>query len=157
MGAYQELVSSVVHPLLGRMYNSPEHLDSEIISVFQQLIQASHRTLPTLSHPKKQKWFKDQDLSHLAALKKSAWDKWCSCGRPQEGPLYEEKIRTRAKFRKRLNICAASVERARVQKIDNKFHQRLSDRFKLSKFTNHRSTLRISGFVTSDTATVLHA
>ena len=53
MGAYQELVSSVVHPLLGKMYNSPEHLDSEIISVSQQLVQAAHRTLPTLSHPKK--------------------------------------------------------------------------------------------------------
>ena len=39
-------------------------------------------------------------------------------GRPTGGPLYEEKIKTHTKFRKRMNICAANEERKMVQFFD---------------------------------------
>ena len=65
VGIYQDLLSSVVHPLLGRMYDSPEQIDNEIIFVSLQLVQAAR---PTLSRKtKKKKWFKDQELSRLAS------------------------------------------------------------------------------------------
>ena len=115
---YQELVSSVVYPLLGKIYDSPEQLNNEIVFVSQQLVKAVCHTLPTVSKTlKKKRWFKDQELSHLAALKKAAWDKWSCSGRPQSGPLYEDKVRSRGEFRKRLKLCAAQSERARIQKM----------------------------------------
>ena len=158
VGTYQDLVSAVVHPLLGRMYDSPEQLDNEIIFVSQQLVQAARQVLPTLSRKtKKKKWFKDQELSRLAARKKAAWDKWSSSGRAQVGPLYVAKIRSRTEFRKRMNICAANAERVKLQKIDQKFKQKRSDRFRTSKSTNHGSTLRLNGSITSDPPTILNA
>ena len=102
-------------------------------------------------------WFKDQELSRLAARKKAAWDKWSSSERPQEGPFYEENIRSRAEFRRRLNICAANAERARVQKIDQIFKLSSSNHFKTSKSTNHGSTLRVNGSITSEPSTVLNS
>jgi hypothetical protein len=85
--------------------------DNEIIFVSPQLVQAARHTLPTLSPTtKRKKWFKDQELSRLAARKKAAWDKWSSSRRPEAGPLYEDKIRSRTQFRKRMKICAANAE-----------------------------------------------
>ena len=153
---YQEQVASLVHPLLGNMYDSVEHLDNEIIYVSKQLVQAACHTLPTLSFTtKKKKWFKDQELSCLAALKKAAWDKWSSSGRPQVGPLKDEKIKCRREFRRRLNICAAAAERAHIQ--DQKFKRNSTNCFKTSRITSHGSTLRVSGSITSDPSTILNA
>ena len=156
--AYQDQVASFIHPLLGKMYDSIEQLDNEITSVSQQLVQAACHTLPTLSSsPKKKKWFKNQELSRLAAHKKVAWDKWSSSGRPQAGPLYEEKNKSRREFRRRLNICAAIAERANVQKIDQKFKRKSTNRFKTSKSTNNGSTLCVNGSITSNSSTILDA
>ena len=70
----------------------------------------------------KKKWYEDQMLSHLASLKKTAWDKWCANGCPKEGPLYEAKINTRADFR-RMRICEANSERKRIQHFEGRFRQ----------------------------------
>ena len=67
------------------------------------------------------------------------------------------KRRSGTEFRKRMNICAANAERVKVQKIDQKFKQKRSNRFRTSKSTNHGSTLRLNGSITSDPPTILNA
>ena len=50
---------------------------------------------------------------------------------PTEGPLHDRKIKTRAEFRKRMNICAANEERKRIQHFDQQFKKNSSNHFKL--------------------------
>ena len=86
--AYQESVSTIITPLLGKLYDSSEQLNDEICLVSQQLLAAGQKT------PKRrQKWYNDQALARLAAQKK---------------------IKTCAEFRKKRNICAANEERKRT-------------------------------------------
>ena len=154
--AYQESVSSVITPLLGRLHDSPEELNDEIKLVSQQLLIAGQKLLPVCKAPKRRrKWYKDQALARLAACKKAAWDRWSNSGRPIEGPLHEEKVKTRAEFRKRMNICAANEERKRVQLFDRRFKQKTSNRFKTSKTCRQGTTLRVDQLVTSDPDTIL--
>ena len=104
-------MTAIINPLLGRSYNSPEELNAEIRSVFQQLCSAAQESLPlSRASNKRGKWYKDQTLAQLAACKKTAWDEWSANGRPTEGPLHDRKIKTRAEFRKRMKICAANEQ-----------------------------------------------
>ena len=108
---YQKLVASIVTPLLGRPYNNQNEINTEICSVSEQLTTAAQTVLPLCNTPKmKKNWYKDQALGHLALRKKAAWDEWSANGRPNEGPLYDAKIRSRAEFRKRMKICGANEE-----------------------------------------------
>ena len=110
--SYQQEVSSIISPLLGRPYSCPDDLNAEICSVSQRLYSASLKTYPHRAAPKKKnQWFKDQCLARLASRKKAAWDEWAANGRPVGGPLYDAKIKTRADFRKRMKICIAAEER----------------------------------------------
>ena len=88
-------------------------------------------------------------IAHLATCKKAAWDRWSNSVCPTEGPLYEEKIETRAEFRRRMNICAANEERKRVQLFDQRFKQKPLNHFKTSKICHQRTTLRVDQLVTS--------
>ena len=115
------------------------------------------QTLPKRGKPKAQrKWYKDWTLSLLAARKKEAWDRWSGDGRPSEGPLYEEKTRSRAEFRRKVNICVANEERRRIQHVDQRFKQKSSRRFQSKKaITRQGTTLRVDQLVTSDPNTIL--
>ena len=90
--AYQESVSTIITPLLGKLYDNSEQLNDEICLVSQQLLTAGQKTLPLCGAPKRRrKWYKDQALARLAAQKKAAWDRWSNRGCPTEGPLYTVK------------------------------------------------------------------
>ena len=133
---------------------SSEQLNDEICLVSQRLLADGQKTLPLCKAPKRrQKLYKDQALARLAAQKKAAWDRWSDSGRPTEGPLYEEKIKTRAEFRKSMNICAANEERERIQLFDRRFQQKTSSHFKTSKASRQGTTLRMDQVVTSDSDT----
>ena len=114
---------------------SSEQLNDEICLVSQRLLRwwTEDPSLYVRLQKRRQKLYKDQALARLAAQKKAAWDRWSDSGRPTEGPLYEEKIKTRAEFRKSMNICAANEERERIQLFDRRFQQKTSSHFKTSK------------------------
>ncbi len=112
LDVYQEQVNSFISPFLGNLYDSPEQLNDEIGSVSQMIHAAAQNVLPLCKSPKsRKKWYNDQALARLTARKKAAWDKWSNGGRPSEAPLYQEKLRSRAEFKKRMNICIANEER----------------------------------------------
>ena len=146
VGAYQELVSPVVYPLLGRMYmyDTPEHLDREIISNLSRQPAAPYPLWYHLrSRRSGSKIRNSLILQHARKLPGTN-------GHPvdvHKKALHEERIRSRTEFRKRLNICSTNTERARVQKIDHKLKQRSSNRFKISKPTNPGS-VRVNGSIT---------
>ena len=157
--AYQDCVTAIVTPLVGKCYESVESLNDEIIEVANLISLASLETLPLLKPAKRRvQWFKDKVLARLAAVKKAAWDRWKAGGCPISGPLFEEKIHSRKEFRKRLSSCHAAVERRRIQKFDNNFKVNHPSRFKFPKKKGQQgSTLFVNGVLSSDHGTVMNA
>ena len=155
--SYQQQVSYIVNPLLGKPYNCPDELNADICSVSQQLCSAALKTLPLRSASKqKKKWYRYQTLARLALQKKAAWDEWTAGGRPVDGPLHDAKTKTRADFRKRMKICVAIDERKRIQHFDQQFKKKTSNRFKPpSKRRQQGLSLLINQQVTSDPHTIL--
>ena len=127
--------------------------------VSEKLCSAAVELLPLYKNPaKNKKWYRDQTLSRLASLKKAAWDKWCANGRPQEGPLYEAKLSTRAEFRRRMRVCEANSERKRIQGFDKRFKQKSSNRFRIPKTNKHQNLpLRVNQEVVTDQNAILTA
>ena len=80
------------------------------------------RVLPK-RNPKKvqKKWYRDSTLCRLSKEKKVAWDSWQKEGRPNNGPVYEKKVKTREEVRRRIKVCEANEERKRIQNLDRKF------------------------------------
>ena len=153
MDVYQERVTAIVNPLLGRSYNSPEELNAVIRSVSQQLCSAAQESLPlSRASNKREKWHKDQTLAQQAACKKTDWDEWSANGHPTEGPLHDTKIKTRAEFRKQMKICAANEERKRIQHFDQQLKKNSSNCFKLPSSRRRRqgTSLRVDGKVVTD-------
>ena len=83
--SYQQEVSSIISPLLGRPYSCTDDLNAEICSVSQRLYSASLKTLPHRTAPQKNnQWFKDQYLfQHLLAEivghGSRLWSTWHRC------------------------------------------------------------------------------
>ena len=77
-------------PLLGKSYNCPDELNTDIDFASQQLCSAALKTLPLrCASRQNRKWYKDQTLARFALCKKAAWDELVAGGRPVEGPLYD--------------------------------------------------------------------
>ena len=81
-------------------------------------MDAVFQVLPKQKPPQKQKkWYRDTTLSCLSIKeKKRAWDTWLKEGRPNYGPVYEHKLKTREEVRKRIRICAANEERKKCNR-----------------------------------------
>ena len=70
--------------------------------------------------------------------------------------IYQEKNKARNKVKHYLNHCRASFERARIQKLDAKFHSRDQTRFqKPGRQKDHPKKIRIGEIVTTDSKTLL--
>ena len=117
-------------------------------------------TLPRLKVGKKKKtWYNDKTLAAIAKEKKAAWDEWKEV--PYMGHCMTRNAihkRPLKAFKQRLSLCAASVQRKKVQTLDNKFRKNDPSRFKLPRKNNQQgSTLMVNGEICSDTDTVLEA
>ena len=111
------------------------------------------RRLPWL---KKKAWYSDRTLAMLAKEKKAAWDEWKLGGRPIAGDLYDKKCAAQKAFKQRLSLCAASVQRRKIQGLDMKFRENKPSRFKLSRKKNAQgSTFMVNGEICSDPDVVL--
>ena len=125
-------MSSIISPLLGKYYNCPDELNTDIGFVSQQLCSAALKAFPLrCASRQKRKWYKDQTLARLALCKKAAWDEWIAGGNPVEGPLYDAMVKTRADFRKRMRVFNATDERIKIQRFDRQFKRKSVNRFKL--------------------------
>ena len=97
-------------------------------------------------------------MAALVKEKKAAWDEWKVGGRPISGELYDKKCATQKAVKQRLSLCAASVQRKKIQSLDRKFRECKPSRFKLPrKKTVQGSTLLVNGEICSDPDVVLEA
>ena len=89
---YTSRVSSLLSPLLGKIYSSTSELDEEITSVCEFLVSSALESLPHLKdRPSKRRSFRDSELKDLCNSSRTAWSAWNRAGRPIVGPFWEEK------------------------------------------------------------------
>ena len=87
-------------------------IHKEIVSVAELLNGAAQCTLP-IRGCGKSKRYTDNTLKQLCRESAQARRAWRDAGRPENGPLYEEKLRLRRAVRRRIRACAAKAERKR--------------------------------------------
>ena len=79
------------------------------------------RVLPKRNPQKVQKkWYRDSTLCRLSKEKKVAWDSWQKEGRPNNGLVYEKKVKTREEVTRRIKVCEANEERKRIQNLNSR-------------------------------------
>ena len=132
-------------PLITRVYDSAEMVNSEIEQVTRLLTEVAEELLPCIQ-PKRRSQFRDDVLSRLCAQSRAARAAWRDAGSPPDGPLSEEKNRMRRAVRRRVRWCAARTERLRVQRRDRLFTAGDNHRFK----TPQRKKSRCSKLVVED-------
>ena len=111
-------------------------------------------TLPLVSGRKNKVW-KDKQLSDLCEGSWQARKLWVEAGRPQGGPLYDEKCRLRRDVRKRVRFCAARDERVKIRKRDRMFEKGHSNRFRAPKKKRKCDKMMIDGEVVSSSEVLL--
>ena len=155
--SYQDSIRGAIADIIGRAYATVEDLDDEIRHV-SLLIKDAAQVLPKSKRPKKaKKWYRDATLFRLSKEKKAAWDTWKREGRPNCGPVYDQKVKTRDEVRRRIRICGANEERRKIQSIDQKFRTRHKARFQNTSIRRTGRKIRVNGDIISDPATVLCA
>ena len=95
VGKFVNEVSSLLNPLLNNGYSDVEEVGAEIEYVSKGLVECGFSTLPLVSGRKKKVW-KDKQLSDLCEGSWQARKLRVEAGRPQGGPLYDEKCRLMA-------------------------------------------------------------
>ena len=107
-------VYSKLEPLFNGVYNDAEMIGAEIEHLAGILQDCAAQLLPRIQPSKRKKW-RDDILSGLCAKSRLARAAWKDAGCPPDGPLYEEKCRSRRAMRTRIRWCAAKSERMRAQ------------------------------------------
>ena len=132
---YSHRVSQMVLPLIGRAYDSQDDLDSEIMTVCQNIVSIASDTLPIVKPRKssKRKRFNDPVLKELCKKSKAAWWKWAGNGRPKCGHLYDNFKQAKKCVSTRINSLQGAAERRHIQKIDILFKDQASNRFRIPK------------------------
>ena len=127
---YQSKVDEVLRPVINGTYNSIEDVDREITKVMQGLREAALLCLPKCKG-KKRCGIKVRDsvLRERCRACRVAHLKWKQGGRPDSGPLLDERFRTKRAVRERLKFCEANQERKRLQKRDEMYKSRDTRRF----------------------------
>ena len=154
---YIARVGPLLSPLLGRSYSSVEELEQEVSSVCSLLVSAAVDTLPTFktTAPKKRK-FTDGELKRMCNSNRSTWSSWNMAGRPNSGPLWEEKKRLKKTIRERIHLLRGVEVRKKISRIDQQFKSGDKNRFKLRKSASTPAAkLRVDGRVISDCSDVL--
>ena len=120
LDAFTAEVQTRLGPLITRVYDCTEMVNSEIEQVTRLLTEMTEELLPCVK-PKRRSRFRDDVLSPLCAQSRAARAVWRDAGSPPDGPLSEEKNRMRRAVWKRVRWCAARTERSRVQRRDRLF------------------------------------
>ena len=106
--------------------------------------------MPCIRSKRDKKW-RDDTLSGLCVKSHLAHCTWKKAGCPPDGPLYEEKNRSRHAVRKRIRWCAARSERMRAQRRDKLFAYQDVRRFKTPQSKKSRcSKLNVGEEVVQD-------
>ena len=145
LDAFTAEVQTRLGPLITRVYDSAEMVNSEIEQVTRLLTEVAEELLPCVQ-PKRRSRFRDDVLNRLCAQSRAARAAWRDAGSPPNGPLSEEKNRIRRAVRKRVRWCAARTERSRVQRRNRLFAAGDNHRFK----TPQRKKSRCSKLVVED-------
>ncbi len=120
--------------LVGKMYQDTHEVEKDIELLSDTLLSSATSTLPHVSQRRSQnKNLHDSELRSLCSKSRKAFWAWKQAGRPRHGPLFEERKVAKLAVKNRLLLCRASKERARLAKIDQKFQQRVNNRFRLHK------------------------
>ena len=145
LDAFTAEIQTRLGPLITRVYDSAEMVNSDIEGDYRLLTEVAEELLPCVQ-PKRRSRFRDNVLSRLCAQSRAARAAWRDAGSPPDGPLFEEKNRMRRAVRKRARWCAARTERSRVQRRDRLFATGDNHRFK----TPQRKKSRCSRLVVED-------
>lgn len=138
------------------MYDDPTELNHDIDQVAGLLIDAADDFLPHVQSRRKRGW-RDDTLTRLCAQSRAARAAWIGAGRPDEGPLFDEKGRLRRAVRKRVRFCAARSERLRMQRRDRMFATKDWGRFRTPQTRKSRcSKLVVDGEIVQDPEALLH-
>ena len=129
LDAFTAEVQRRLGPLVTRVLDSAEMVNSEIEQVARLLTDVAEEILPCVQ-PKRRSRFRDDVLSRLCAQSCAARAAWRDAGSPPDGPQFEEKNRLRRAARKRVRWCAARTERSHVQRRDRLFAAGDNHRFK---------------------------
>ena len=132
---YSHRVSQMVLPLIGRAYDSQDDLDSEIMTVCQNIVSIASDSLPIVKPRKssKRKRFNDPVLKELCKKSKAAWWKWAGNGRPKCGHLYDNFKQAKKCVSTCINSLQGAAERRHIQKIDILFKDQASNHFRIPK------------------------
>ena len=87
---YREIIAKALVLLLNNSHNCMEDTDRELRYIAVLLQDTSVKPLPLIQPKKPHKW-RDDALSALCAQSRKAKLIWSEAGRPQVGPLLEEK------------------------------------------------------------------
>ena len=113
---FAEQVSSLTSPFVHATNQSVNELQLEITYITKGIIDAASRCLPRMKVKKKKSFVKDEQLKNLCKTSKVAWAKWRDAGRPSNGPLVDEKKRTKKNVRQFVTSARARLERSQSKR-----------------------------------------
>ena len=130
ISSYCETVNTLINQVQYDTSGSTDHLNDDITNVCKLLLNAANDSIPTVNHKRWRPFFRDAHLKQLCKQSKKAWQKWRDAGKPNTGPLYEEKKQYKKEIQKYIQSCRARAERQVIQDRDELFRKNDKRRFK---------------------------
>ena len=121
---------NAVRPFLNKDYSCIEDLESDILSVAENLRMDAPKCIPPKRKSPPTRKIHDRILSHLCWKSRCVFRQWKDAGRPRFGTLYDERRKCKRAVQQHLNKQRARMERKLIQQRDDMFSSNHPRRFK---------------------------